>query len=337
MWALLDPLFLTQVGNTLFHNQSISLHHAYQRTTVFLTTVNWEKAPVHKNMPSLSTSTENCFSFQNAIFEVSKQHFLWNMPKCCLPPLRCLILNDNKKIPSTKQQAESWEQSVPATRKLGLKACEYSFYAEQYLIPHITVLKWNSCTVSIPIYLLLHLGHMLLPGNYENLFLQLKRTIYCIVVSWHHTLTRSLTAEERLSCSCYYWIGLSRCISFWQTKAFKIWPLFWQLAEFLSTGCHTTPADYFQSTLSGKQTTVHLQHRFSLGRKKESLEAVFAFRTMAGAQAVVCCTHHEMSSVVLVRKRVAITSSLPPLCRIALSPTCSLTFISPGISNFLLQ
>lgn len=86
----------------------------------------------------------------------------------------------------------------------------------------ITVLKWNSCTVSIPIYLLLHLGHMLLPGNYENLFLQLKHTIYCIVVSWHHTLTRSLTAEERLSCSCYYWIGLSRCISFWQTKAFKI-------------------------------------------------------------------------------------------------------------------
>lgn len=150
----------------------------------------------------------------------------------------------------------------------------------------------------------LHLGHMLLLEN-EKIFLArlfaIKKynLLYCCVLTPYFDKKPNCW-EERLCCSCYYWIWLFRCISFWQIKAFKVIKVITIVGSWLNFS-----AAFFQTTLSGKtQTIVHLQHRFSLGGKGEGLGAVFAFRTTAGAQFsdllyipwnVICCANQEKS------------------------------------------
>lgn len=61
------------------------------------------------------------------------------------------------------------------------------------------------CTVYIPMYLVMHLCYILLPGTDEKYFWQgffaiQVNTIYDIIRFWCHILTGSLTVEERLFC-----------------------------------------------------------------------------------------------------------------------------------------
>lgn len=161
-------------------------------------------------------------------------------------------------------------------------------------------------------------------------FLQLKTTIYCIV-SWHHTLTRSLTAEERLGCSCYYWIRLSRCISFWQIKAFKVitvvLTICWISKHWMSHNSCCLFSIYTQWQTDYCPPSAQVFLRKEEGKPRGCLCLQNNGRSSSSGLLytpwnVICCASQE--------NRVAITSSLPTLCRIALSPTCSLTFISPG-------
>lgn len=145
-------------------------------------------------------------------------------------------------------------------------------------------------------YLVMHLCYILLPGTDEKYFWQgffaiQVNTIYDIIRFWCHILTGSLTVEERLFCSCSYWMRLSICISWWQIKAFrvvkgpKLLSLFWQCPEFISTRCCKPLAAYFQTTLSGKiQTTVQLYDRFFTRKEGSLVVVVFAFRAMVWAK-----------------------------------------------------